>query len=94
MATLTIKEKINNSGEPVKFGEVISINSEKLIGNCTNSLYIRKGFMNGTLFLSQRNSGSTGSGDICRLDVDCEFQVNANLFSRIKVLAEKSSAII
>ena len=94
MATLTIKEKINSNGQPVMIGEIISIDSEKLIGNSTKSLYIRKGFMNGTHFLSQRNSGTSGSGDICKIDEACEFEVNANLFSRIKVLAEKSSAII
>lgn len=94
MATLTFKEKINNSGDPVKFGSIISIDSEKLIETSTNSLYIRKGFKNETLFLSQRNSGSGGSGDICKIDEDCELEVNSNLFSRIQVLAEKADAII
>ena len=90
---LTIIEKTNLPGEPVKHGEVLKISPEKLIGTSTNSLYVRTGFLNGTLFLSQRGNGETGSGDICKL-TDVEIEVNAQLFSRIKIFAEKAGAIV
>lgn len=94
MATLTFNEKINAAGEPIKIGRNIKIDSEKLIGNSTKSLYIRKGFINGTLFLSQRNNGAGGAGDICKIDEDFETEVGANLFARIEVLANKANAIL
>lgn len=94
MTTLKFNEKINGAGEPVKIGRTIKIDSEKLIGNSTKSLYVRRGFLNGTLFLSQRGNGGHGAGDICKLLEDIEVDVNENLFSRIQILADKSGAII
>ncbi len=94
MTKITVKEKINTSGEPIKIGTVISINAEKLVGVSTKSLYIRKGFLNGTLFLSQRGNGNTGAGDICKISEDLELEVNQNLFSRIYQYAEKAEALI
>lgn len=94
MTTLKFNEKINGNGEPVKIGQSILINGEKLIGHSTKSLYVRKGFKNGTLFLSQKGNGANGAGDICKVLEDAEIDVNANLFDRIKILAEKAEAII
>lgn len=97
MKTLTFIEKINGSGEPIRHGDKLVIDAEKLIGTSTKSLYIRKGFLHGNLFLSQRGCGSTGAGDICPLINDTpiqEIEVNANLFMRLQQLAEKANAII
>ena len=94
MATLTIIEKTNNAGEPVKHGATLVINSEKLIGVSTKSLYVRKGSKNGTLFLSQRGNGAGGAGDICKIYEDAEIEVNSNLFDRLTIYAEKAKAII
>ena len=95
MATLTIIEKINGSGEPIKYGQTININSEKLIGIDTKSLYIRTGFMQGTLFLSQKGNGSGGAGDICNLlKEDTTIEVNKKLFRRLVQYATKANAII
>lgn len=94
MATLTIIEKTNNAGEPVKHGAILVIDSEKLIGVSTKSLYVRKGFKNGTLFLSQRRNGANGVGDICKINEDAELEVSSNLFDRLTVYAEKANAII
>lgn len=91
MATLTIIEKTNNAGEPVKHGATLVIDSEKLIGAATKSLYVRKGFKNGTLFLSQRGNGA---GDICKINEDAEFEVNSKLFDRLTIYAEKANAIV
>jgi len=93
MATLTIIEKTNNAGEPVKHGATLVVDSEKLIGVATKSLYVRKGFKNGTLFLSQRGHGENGAGDICKINEDAEFEVNSKLFDRLKVYAEKANAV-
>jgi hypothetical protein len=71
----------------------IEIDSQKLIGKSTKSLYIRKGFINETLFLSQKGNGSWGSGDICKLDQDATIEVGANLFGRLKVYFDKASEI-
>ncbi len=94
MATLKIIEKVNNSGEPIKHGDTLVVDSEKLVGVSTKSLYVRKGFKSGTLFLSQRDHGSTGAGDICKIMEDSELEVNASLFDRIRTYAEKANAII
>lgn len=93
MATLTIIEKVNGLGEPVRHGATLVIDSEKLIGVSTKSLYVRKGFMNGTLFLSQKNNCANGAGDICKIREDFEIEVNAILFGRLKIYAEKANAI-
>ena len=68
--------------------------SEKLIGVATKSLYVRKGFKNGTLFLSQRGNGANGAGDICKINEDAEFEVNSKLFDRLTIYSEKANAII
>lgn len=94
MATLKFIEKTNSAGEPIKHGSTMVINSEKLIGVSTKSLYIRKGFKNGTLFLSQRGNGSEGAGDIYPIDKDGTIEVGSNLFNRLSVYAEKAGAII
>lgn len=94
MATLVFNQKIQAIGEPIKIGETLKVDSEKLIGNSTKSLYVRKGFLNGTLFLSQRGNGANGAGDICKINEDVEINVNSNLFERLRVLAEKSNAIL
>jgi hypothetical protein len=94
MAILTIIEKTNNAGEPVKHGETLVIDSEKLIGVATKSLYVRKGFKNGTLFLSQKGNGANGAGDICKINEDAELEVNSKLFDRLTVYAEKANAIV
>lgn len=94
MSTLVFNQKVNSIGEPVKIGKTIKIDSEKLIGQSTKSLYVRKGFLNGTLFLSQKGNGANGAGDICKIYEDCDIDVNSNLFERLEVLAEKANAII
>ena len=73
---------------------VLSINSGKLIGVSTKSLYVRRGFTNGTLFLSQRGQGTNGAGDICPLNVSAEIEVNTNLFNRIQIYAQKAGAML
>ena len=94
MATLTFFEKLNHAGEPVRHGAKLVIDSEKLIGVDTKSLYVREGFMNGTLFLSQKGNGAGGAGDICKIHQDAELEVNDNLFRRLLIYAEKADAII
>ncbi len=94
MANLTVVGKINTSGNPIEYGQTLLIDSGKLIDNSTKSLYIRKGFMNGTLFLSQRGNGANGAGDICKIEEDTRIEVNSNLFLRIYEFANKSNAII
>lgn len=94
MATLTVIKKTNTSGQPTSNGKKIAINTEKLIGFSTNSLYIRTGHLNGTLFLSQKGNGTNGSGDICKANEDATIEVNESLFSRISILAEKANAIV
>ncbi|MFT3753695.1 MAG: hypothetical protein QM800_12755 [Paludibacter sp.] len=94
LGILTFREKINSSGEPIKIGNSIIINAKKLIGNSTKSLYIRTGFKNGKLFLSQRGNGGGGAGDICSLHENVDINVNGNLFDRIYQFAEKCNAII
>lgn len=89
MATLTIIEKVNGSGDPVNYGRTLTIDTEKLIGKSTQSLYIRTGKMNGTRFLSQRGNGSDGAGDICSIENDSTIYVSAALFNRIEILANK-----
>lgn len=90
MHTLKIKEKTNKSGEPVKYGRTMKINSGNLIGVSTKSLHVRNGFLNNTLFLSQKGSG----GDICKLFQDEEVIVTEGVFDRIMTYAEKAKAII
>ena len=94
MATIIFVEKVNLSGEPIRYGRTLKIDSDKLIGCSTKSLYVRKGFLNGRLFLSQRGNGNGGSGDICPLDESAKIEVRASLFERIKTFAEKAGAII
>ena len=78
MATLVIIEKTNNAGEPVKHGATLVIDSEKLIGVATKSLYVRKGFKNGTLFLSQRGNESNIS-TISRISVTSEKNIGLQI---------------
>ena len=88
-------EKINGSGDPLKEGRKIKIFADKLLGNKTKSLYVRKGFLHGTLFLSQRGGGCEGASDICRLLLNEDPQhVNSNLFDRLLIYATKSDALI
>ena len=94
MAILTITEKINKAGEPIKYGSTLVIDTTKLIGVFTKSLYIRKGFKNGTLFLSQKANGAHGAGDICNIHDDCVLEVNTNLFDKLAIYAKKANAII
>lgn len=94
MKKLTVIEKTNTSGQPVSYGKKITINTEKLIGFSTNSLYIRTGHLNGILFLSQRGNGTNGSGDICQINECATIEVNENLFSRIVAFAEKTNATV
>ena len=78
MATLVIIEKTNNAGEPVKHGATLVIDSEKLIGVATKSLYVRKGFKNGTLFLSQRGNESN-IATISRISVTSEKNIGLQI---------------
>ncbi|UXO94069.1 hypothetical protein Pan5_27 [Pseudanabaena phage Pan5] len=68
--------------------ETLVVNLNNLIGKETKSLYVRTGKTNGTMFLSQKNSGANGNGDICKLDAD-KVVVNSNLFDRIKLFSQK-----
>lgn len=70
-------------------GSILSIEAQTLIGKSTNSLYIRKGFKNGNLFLSQKGNGQWGAGDVCKLTETKTILVNDNLFDRISFLANK-----
>ena len=94
MHVITVKEKVNTSGQPIKYGKTLKINAGNLIGISTKSLYVRKGFLHGTLFLSQRGSGASGAGDICKLLEDNTIEVNSNLFGRLHTYAEKAKAIV
>jgi hypothetical protein len=94
MHIIKVQEKTNSSGEPTKYGRKMAINAGNLVGVSTNSLYIRKGFLNGTLFLSQKGNGVGGSGDICKLFGDNSIEVNSKLYERIRLYAEKAKAII
>jgi hypothetical protein len=67
----------------------LTVNPKTLIGKSTNSLYVRKGFKNGTLFLSQKGNGQWGAGDVCKLSETNPVLVNENLFDRISILASK-----
>lgn len=71
-------------------GAILTVNAQSLIGKSTNSLYIRKGFKNGTMFLSQKGNGQWGAGDICRLSEANPVLVNDNLFDRISILVNKA----
>jgi hypothetical protein len=78
----------------VQTQETYTINPYKLVGVNTKSLYIRKGVMNGTLFLSQRGCGGTGSGDYFPIYEVSEVEIWDNLFNRLKFYSEKANAII
>jgi len=69
-------------------GESFEFEANAQIGKSTKSIYIRKGFKNGSLFLSQKGNGSTGAGDICEINTK-EIEVKDNLFNRIKIFASK-----
>lgn len=71
-------------------GASLIVDAQSLIGKSTKSLYVRKGFKNGTLFLSQKGNGQWGAGDICKLSETNPIQVNENLFDRIAILANKA----
>ena len=93
MSKLKFKEKINKPGNPIEIGQVITLDGDKLVGFNTKSLYIRKGRINGTLFLSEKGHGGTGSGDICPINKEIQLEVSSNLFCRILDLAKKANAI-
>lgn len=93
MAKLTFKEKINKPGNSIEIGQVITLDGESLVNFSTKSLYIRKGRINGTLFLSERGHGDTGSGDICPINKEIQLEVSSNLFCRILDLAKKANII-
>jgi len=82
MATITIIEKTNNSAEPIKYGSRLVIDSEKLIGISTKSLYVRKGFKNGTLFLSRKGHGGYGAGDICKINDNAHYIYNSDPYEK------------
>lgn len=94
MHTITVTEKTNASGEPIKHGRKMKINAGNLVGVSTKSLYVRKGFLNGTLFLSQKGNGAGGSGDLCKIFETSSLEVPTNLFDRIETFAKKANAII
>ena len=94
MKILVIKEKINSPGQPIEHGQALKIDCDKLEGTSTKSIYIRKGFMNGTLFLSKKGHGAGGAGDIWNLSNDGEIEVNSNLFNRILTFAKKANALV
>ena len=70
-------------------GAILTVEAQSLIGKSTNSLYVRKGFKNGTMFLSQKGNGQWGAGDVCKLSETNPVLVNDNLFDRISILASK-----
>lgn len=91
---ITFIEKINTSGDPIKHGAKFSIVSGSAKpGMVTKSIYVRTGFKNGTLFVSQKGNGEGGAGDICRVTDDLEIEVGSNLFRRLKIWAEKYELI-
>lgn len=55
----------------------------------TKTIYVRKGFLNGTLFLSEKGNGVTGAGDIAKL-TERAIEVNPNLFDRLYIFANKN----
>ena len=81
MNTLTFKSTNGNQ---------LTVNPETLMGKSTKSLYIRKGFKNGTFFLSQKGNGCWGAGDVCKLSETSPVLVNENLFDRISILVNKA----
>lgn len=88
MKTLTIKN-INNNSE-------FTINAE----NCqkgmeTKSIYVRLGYMNGNLFISQRGNGAGGRGDICKCSINENtiVSVKDNLYDRLNIWANKYNLI-
>jgi hypothetical protein len=86
MTTLKVTNRQTN--------ETYTIDSMKLVGVSTKSLYIRKGVINGTLFLSQKCCGGTGSGDYFCIEENMDVIINTNLYNRLKVYAQKANAII
>lgn len=93
---ITFVEKINGSGQRIKLGQRFTIDCEKAKkAVSTNTIYIRIGFMNGTPFISQRGNGSGGAGDIISLNIkeSCQVEVGKNLFSRLKIWADKNSLV-
>lgn len=84
MNTLTVKE-IGTNKEIIFDTQVLaSLQGNKLT---TKTIGVRKGFMNGTLFLCERGA-NPGQQDICRLDAG-EVEVNPNLFARLLVFYHK-----
>ena len=71
-------------------GAILTVDAQSLIGKSTNRLYVRKGFKNGTLFLSQKGNGQFGAGDVCKLSETNTVLVNDNLFDRISILGNKA----
>jgi hypothetical protein len=94
MAELTVNEKINSAGQPIKYGASLVIEMEKLTSTSTASLYVREGNLNGNSFLSQRGYGAEGKGDISRIDIKGNIDVNKSLFSKIKNYAQKANAVV
>jgi len=67
-------------------GDILSVELSNLIGKCTSSLYIRKGFHTGNLYLAQRQNGTAGI--VCHINAN-EVKINDLLFRRIKIYAAK-----
>jgi hypothetical protein len=92
MYKITFLEKINGSGEEIKIGEKLSIDFKKLIDKKTQSLYVRHDRKN--YFLSQRNCGGRGNGDICNIKNNTVIHINKKLFYRLKIYALQNNAIL
>ena len=90
---LQVKEKINSPGQGIKIGKTMILIYSKLIGNSTQSLYIRKA-ISGGLYISQKGSGGQGAGDIAKLFETKSIEVNSNLYKKIEMLAKKANAFI
>jgi hypothetical protein len=90
---LIVKEKINSPGTPINFGKSMVIIYSKLLNKSTQSLYIRKSTQ-GSLYISQRGQGGTGSGDIAKVFSTKQIEVNSTLYKRLEQFAKKADAFI
>ena len=98
MKTITFLQKINTSGQPIEIGEQFIMDAEKAQKDAqgTNSIYVRRGYLNNTPFLSQRGHGSSGDGDVCKLNEDENLvvAVSNSLYSSILIFAEKNKLVV
>jgi hypothetical protein len=90
---LIVKEKINSPGTPINFGKSMVIIYSKLLNKSTQSLYIRKSTQ-GSLYISQKGQGGTGSGDIAKVFSTKQIEVNSTLYKRLEQFAKKADAFI